>query len=68
MREKNILKILHTGQHYTKKLSTTFINNFKIPKKIINIKVGSGSHGLQTSMMIAKIDKFIRNNKKIKTF
>ena len=60
-------KILHTGQHYTFKLSNTFIDQLRLPaKKIINLKVGSGTHGNQTALMINKIEKYLNSNKKIK--
>ena len=66
-KQKIPFQILHTGQHYTKSLSEIFLKDLKIPKKkMINLKVGSGTHGLQTSIMISKIEKFIIKKKKIK--
>ena len=38
-----------------------FFNELGIPKPHLNLKVGSSSHGLQTSVMVPKIEKsFIR--------
>lgn len=66
-KQKFLFQILHTGQHYTNSLSDVFIKDLQIPKKkIINLKVGSGSHGLQTSKMIYKIERFVVKNKLIR--
>ena len=66
-KKKIDFSIIHTGQHYNEKLSNQFIDQFKFPKnKLINLKVGSNSHGKQTSLMIERIEKYLKENKKIK--
>ena len=66
-KKKISFKILHTGQHYTSKLSDTFIKQLKLPiNKIINLEVGSGNHGNQTALMITKIEEYLTKNKKTK--
>jgi UDP-N-acetylglucosamine 2-epimerase (non-hydrolysing) len=66
--EKKIsFKVIHTGQHYSSKLSDTFIKQLKLPTdKIINLNVGSANHGSQTALMIIRIEKYIKKYKKIK--
>ncbi len=67
LKKKIPFKIIHTGQHYTFKLSNTFINQLSLPtKKIVNLNVGSGSHGNQTALMVNKIEKYLNENNKIK--
>ena len=66
-KKKMSFKIIHTGQHYSSKLSDTFIQQLKLPiNKIINLKVGSGNHGDQTALMISRIEKYLRKYKNIK--
>ena len=66
-KKKTNFSIIHTGQHYSESLSNLFINQFKIPKqKLINLNVGSGTHGEQTATMMMKIDKYLSKNKNLK--
>jgi UDP-GlcNAc3NAcA epimerase len=51
--------ILHTGQHYDENMSNVFFNELQIPAPDHNLKVGSGSHGLQTAHMIEGIENAI---------
>ena len=68
LKKKKIdFSIIHSGQHYNEKLSNQFINEFKFPKnKLINLNVGSNSHGIQTSLMIERIEKYLKEKKHIK--
>ena len=52
-------KILHTGQHYDKNMSDLFFKELEINEPDFNMGVGSGSHAIQTSEMIARIDQII---------
>lgn len=49
--------IVHTGQHYDKKLSSVFFNELDIPEEKYNLKIGSGSHAEQTAKMLIEIEK-----------
>ncbi|MBI4994745.1 UDP-N-acetylglucosamine 2-epimerase (non-hydrolyzing) [Candidatus Peregrinibacteria bacterium] len=51
---QNIL--VHTGQHYDKKMSCVFFDELKIPKPDINLGIGSGNHAQQTGKIMIKFD------------
>ena len=55
--------IVHTGQHYDDNMSQIFFNELGIPKPHLNLMVGSSSHGLQTSLMVQKIEKVLLENR-----
>ena len=55
--------IVHTGQHYDNNMSQIFFNELGIPKPHMNLKVGSSSHGVQTSLMVQKIEEVLLEKK-----
>ena len=55
--------IIHTGQHYSINMSDIFFQELNIPAPLYNIKVGSGSHGIQTSLMINGIEEILLKEK-----
>ena len=67
LKKKIPFKIIHTGQHYSSKLSDTFIKQLKLPaNKMINLNVGSGNHGSQTALMIMRIEEYLKKFKEIR--
>ena len=49
--------IIHTGQHFDKKMSECFFNDLNIPEPIKNLGIGGQSHGAGTGKMIIEIEK-----------
>ena len=54
------LDVVHTGQHYDYELSRVFFNELELPDPVVNLGVGSGSHGEQTGRMLMGLEKAYR--------
>jgi len=55
--------LVHTGQHYDKKMSRTFFRDLKIPLPDFNLGVGSGSHAEQTAHVMLLFEKLCLKEK-----
>jgi UDP-N-acetylglucosamine 2-epimerase (non-hydrolysing) len=55
--------LLHTGQHYDEKMSTTFFVELGMPKPDVYLGVGSGTHAEQTAAVMVKVEKFLMAEK-----
>ncbi len=55
--------LVHTGQHYDKKMSGLFFRELCIPEPDINLGVGSASHAVQTAEIIKAFEIVILKQK-----
>lgn len=62
-RKKVIHKIIHTGQHYDKKMSDVFFKELELPKPHIYLGVGSKSHAEQTALIMVKLENILIKEK-----
>lgn len=49
-------RIVHTGQHYDKRMSKLFFEELEIPEPDVNLGVGSGSHAAQTAEIMLRFE------------
>ena len=49
--------IIHTGQHYDFEMDKIFFEELGLPKPIVHLGVGSGSHGVQTGLMLMRLEE-----------
>ena len=50
------LKIVHTGQHYDKNMSSVFFEELNMPKPDIYLGVGSDTHAKQTAKIMVDFE------------
>jgi len=56
-------KIVHTGQHYDKKLSNVFFKELELPEPDIYLNVGSGTHSGQTADVMMRFEEVVLKEK-----
>ena len=57
--------LVHSGQHYDKKISHVFFEELQIPEPAINLGVGSASHAKQTGEIMIRIESFVDSIKPV---
>ncbi|MBK6771719.1 MAG: UDP-N-acetylglucosamine 2-epimerase (non-hydrolyzing) [Ignavibacteria bacterium] len=62
-KSKIIHKIVHTGQHYDKRMSDVFFKELELPKPDIYLGVGSKSHAEQKAHIMIEFEKIILKEK-----
>lgn len=55
--------VIHTGQHYDRKMSEVFFDELSIPKPDFNLNINQGSHAYQTAEMMKGIENILLKNK-----
>jgi UDP-N-acetylglucosamine 2-epimerase (non-hydrolysing) len=55
-------RLVHTGQHYDKKMSTTFFEELNIPHPSVNLECGGGSQAEQTAAILVSFEKELLEN------
>ncbi|MGA2237717.1 MAG: UDP-N-acetylglucosamine 2-epimerase (non-hydrolyzing) [Candidatus Bathyarchaeia archaeon] len=51
------LSIIHSGQHYDPEMSEIFFHQLHIPRPMMNLEAGSGSHARQTATIMKRLEK-----------
>ncbi len=59
--EKKIeYRLIHTGQHYDKKMSEDFFTQLNIPEPQLNLGVGSGTAATQTANIMMRYEEAVK--------
>jgi len=53
-------RLIHTGQHYDKKMSEDFFTQLNIPEPQINLGVGSGTAATQTANIMLRYEEAVK--------
>ncbi len=56
-------RLVHTGQHYDKKMSGDFFEQLGIPEPDVNLECGGGSQAEQTAAIMVKFEKELQENR-----
>lgn len=57
--EKILYRLIHTGQHYDKKMSGTFFEELGIPEPTVNLGAGGGTQAEQTAAIMIGYEKLL---------
>ena len=55
-------RLVHTGQHYDKKMSGSFFKQLGIPEPHANLEAGGGSQAEQTANIMVRFEKELQEN------
>lgn len=58
------LRIVHTGQHYDRRMSGVFFTQLGIPEPDVNLQVGAGHQGAQTATIMERYESLVLENKR----
>jgi UDP-N-acetylglucosamine 2-epimerase (non-hydrolysing) len=56
-------RLVHTGQHYDKKMSGDFFEQLGIPEPHVNLEAGGGSQAEQTAAIMVRFEKELLENR-----
>ena len=56
-------RLVHTGQHFDKKMSSDFFEQLEIPEPDINLDAGGGSQAEQTAAIMIRFEKELFQNR-----
>jgi len=56
-------RLIHTGQHYDKKMSGDFFEQLGIPEPHVNLEAGGGSQAEQTAAIMVRFEKYLEANR-----
>jgi UDP-N-acetylglucosamine 2-epimerase (non-hydrolysing) len=53
------VELVHTGQHYDRRMSDSFFDDLGIPDPDVNLGIGSGTHAEQTGQVMAAYERHL---------
>ena len=56
-------RLIHTGQHYDKKMSEDFFTQLNIPEPHVNLGAGGGTQAEQTAAIMTRYEQALRDDK-----
>src|SRR5687767_720759 len=56
-------KLIHTGQHYDKKMSGDFFEQLGIPEPDVNLEAGGGTQAEQTAAIMTRFEKVLEGDR-----
>ena len=59
VKDKIQYRLIHTGQHYDKKMSGSFFEQLGIPEPDVNLEVGSGTQAEQTARIMERYEALL---------
>jgi len=57
------VKLVHTGQHYDRKMSALFFEELGMPRPDLDLQVGSASHGEQTGQILIRLEPVLKDER-----
>jgi UDP-N-acetylglucosamine 2-epimerase (non-hydrolysing) len=57
------VRLVHTGQHYDRRMSELFFEELGLPRPHLDLQVGSGSHGEQTGTIMVRLEPVLRRER-----
>jgi UDP-GlcNAc3NAcA epimerase len=57
------VRVVYTGQHYDYLMNQVFFKELNIAPPDVDLKIGSGTHGEQTSKIMIAIEKYLQKNR-----
>lgn len=60
--KKWTIKIVFTGQHFSKNMTTLFAREHKLPRPHFSLNCGGGSHAVTTGRIMMKYEKVLQKN------
>jgi UDP-N-acetylglucosamine 2-epimerase len=57
------LQLIHSGQHYNYELSQVFFEQMHLPPPLFDLRIGSGTHAVQTGRAMMGIEQCILRTK-----
>jgi UDP-N-acetylglucosamine 2-epimerase (non-hydrolysing) len=55
-------RLVHTGQHYDRKMSGAFFEQLHIPEPDVNLEAGGGTHAEQTANIMVRFEPYLLAN------